>query len=302
MNSETEALRQTQTLILKMLKNSQTKVIFPVMTFALLEAYAVSGKDIFTEYEIRLLYNSSVRFFQEYLGHNMHIGGKFYDAYPIRNLPRYGVLSVSDKKFYLSQLYKNDSHMLVEWIPGVVKNFIDSRIGIIPKLADISFRIKLSEQTEDFKGFIEKYIDTNPANFEIFSFAIIKIHLEKFACKIYRDTRTSAFDKGVDLSTNYGAIYQIKHLKLMNLKDAQSIYSEINSNFDEDRISEGKIIIVIDDISKDVKKFLINMKIQSLSKKEIVKLAEQIDDLEDRLKVLRVIYEEFRRDYESQLK
>ena len=98
MNNADNTLNTTQHLILKMLKNSQTKVIFPIMTFALLRDFITTGKDSFSESEIRNSYYNSVRYFESYLGHNMHIGGKFYDAYPIRNLPRYNVLHGCNSK------------------------------------------------------------------------------------------------------------------------------------------------------------------------------------------------------------
>lgn len=38
-----------------------------------------------------------------------------------------------------------------------------------------------------------------------------------------------------------------------------------------------------------------------LSKNDILKLAEQFDELEDREKILRIVYEEFRREYSSNI-
>ncbi len=146
-----------------------------------------------------------------------------------------------------------------------------------------------------------QHIDVNPTNFEVISFAVIKVHLEKFACRVYRDTQTSAHDSGVDLSTNFGVVYQIKKLKVQNMQAAEKIYSELKSNFDVERISDGNIVLVIDDIAKDVKQYLINMKVQSISKSELLSLADSLVDPEDREKVLRIIYNEFRREYSSNI-
>jgi len=44
------------------------------------------------------------------------------------------------------------------------------------------------------------------------------------------------------------------------------------------------------------------MKIQSISKNDVLKLAQQFDDLEDREKVLRIVYEEFKREYSSDIR
>lgn len=288
--------------ILKMLKKSQTKIIFPIITLAVVKEYNSSGKYFFTDGKIRTQYNITVNYLKSYLKHNLHIGGKYYDAYPVRNLPKYGVLKVLENGFELTKLFKENSKHLEKWIPEQIKLYIEKKIGIIPKLSEIDYRINLASDLSLFSNFILENISLNPSNFEVFSFSIIKVHLEKFACKIYRDTRTSAHDQGVDLSTNFGVVYQIKKLKLLNKKAADELYSEIKLNFDDERMNDGKVVIIIDDISKDIRKYLIDMKVQSLSKIEIIKLGAQFEDLEDRMKVLRIIYDEFRREYESQVK
>lgn len=287
--------------ILRMLKKSQTKVIFPIITLALVKEYNSSGKAFFTDNEIRKAYNETVKYLKFFLTHNLHIGGKYYDAYPVRNLPKYGVLKVLENGFELTEPFKENSKHLEKWIPEQIKLYIDNKIGIIPNLSEPDFRVKLATDIPSFANFISENISLNPSNFEVFSFAIIKVHLERFACKIYRDTRTSAYDQGVDLSTNFGVVYQIKKLKLLSIKAADEIYSEIKLNFDNERMSDGKVLIIIDDISKEVKNYLIDMKVQSISKVDIIKLSNQFEDVEDRMKVLRIIYDEFRREYESQI-
>lgn len=127
------------------------------------------------------------------------------------------------------------------------------------------------------------------------------MHLERFACKLYRDTKTSTKDRGVDLSTNFGVIYQIKKMKISSKKAANSIVNEIKGNFDKDRIEDKNIVVIIDDINKEVKHYLINMKIQTISKTDILNIALQFEDEEDRIKVCRIIYEEYAREYGSDL-
>jgi hypothetical protein len=231
----------------------------------------------------------------------LHTGGKYYDAYPIRNLPRYGVLTVNGKSFEITELFQNNANELVRWLPEVIKTHIESKIGLIPTLGNDSERLLIAIEKENFQTFIENNIVLNPSNFEVFSFSILKVHLEKFACKIYRDTRTSAHDKGVDLSTNFGVVYQIKKLQLLNVKNAEEVYSEIKLNFDSERMNDGKVVLIIDDISKEVRNYLIDMKVQSISKTEILNICNQFLEVEDRMKILRVIYDEFRREYESQI-
>lgn len=284
----------------RMLKRSQTKILFPVITLGIIKSFLETGQDMFTDLEIRGIYQKTVQELKKYLGHDLHIGGMYYDAYSSRNLPQYKVIKIiGNKKYQLNPLYKNCAKELLIWIPKKIKTFIDSKLGIVTKLTQQEARVKISSNPTNFVKIIKDHIDKNAANFEIFGFAIIKVHLEKFACKIYRDTRTSSHDAGVDLSTNFGVVYQIKKLKVINISTAKNIYTELKSNFDKERLDDGKVILIIDDISREVKKYLIDIKVQSINTKDLLNLAQQLQDKEDREKVLRIIYEEFRREYAS---
>ena len=283
----------------QMLKRSQTKAIYPLITLGLLTDHCKTGKTIFTDTEIMLSYHHAVGQMQEYLGHNLHIGGRYEDAYSSR-LSKYGVLaSVSGRRYQLQEAYANNAETLRAWIPERVGQHIIERLGLIPSFGNIEFRMRLASDIAEYTAAISKQIDINPTNFEIVSFAVIKVHLEKFACKIYRDSRTSAHDSGVDLSTNFGVVYQIKKLKVYNKNQADSIYAELKMNFDSERITDGNVIIIIDDISKEIKNYLIDMNVQSISKPDVLRLATQFEDMEDRAKVLRVIFDEFYREYSS---
>lgn len=287
----------------RMLKYAQTKIIFPIITLGLLTEFCDSKQTIFSDSEVKNSYHDAVRYMERYLQHNLHIGGTYYDAYPVRNLPRYEVLKVLDKNVYeLTDPYIETAEELVQWIPKRIKQYISDKLGIVPQLYDRQFRTELSEDRDHFLEVLSRNIDRNPVNFEIYSFSIIRVHLEKFACRVYRDTRTSAHDSGVDISTNFGVVYQIKKLKVHTRNKAEKIYGELKMNFDSQRLSDGKVILIIDDISREVKQYLIDMKVQSLSKHDVLKLAGQFDDMEDREKVLRIVHEEFRREYESRIK
>ncbi len=286
----------------RMLKLSQTKVIFPLITLGLLQEYQRSGKTAFLDSEIKKLYHEAVRQMEAHLQHNLHIGGKYYDAYPSRNLPRYGVLTTIGSNLYeLQPPYTAVADILISWIPDRVKQHIFEKIGIIPLLGEHSYRAELSSEPSLFLEAVAEHIDKNPTNFEVFSFAVIRVHLEQFACKVYRDTRTSAHDSGVDLSTNFGVVYQIKKLQVLTQANADSLYAELKHNFDRERLSDGNVVLIIDDISKDVKQYLINMKVQAISKHDLLKMASQFEDMEDREKVLRIVHDEFRREYESRI-
>jgi len=285
-----------------MLKNSQTKVIAPVITLGLLVESSTTGKAIFTDSEIRKAYEAAVRHLKEYLGHDFHIGAKYYDAYGSR-MSRYRVLKpVGHLKYELLPPYPEHAKALCGWIPKQIKKHIEHRLGVVPLLHDPVKRTALAEDPKRFLKLISGQIDKTPANFEIFSFAVIKVHLEKFACKIYRDTRTASRDKGVDLSTNFGVVYQIKKLQIYTESEAERIYGELKLNFDSERLQDGNVILIIDDISKEVKKYLIDMKVQSISKDDMLKLAANFDEPEDRQKVLRMVYDEFRREYSSRIR
>jgi|SRR5581483_9279530 hypothetical protein len=286
----------------RMLRNSQTKVIMPVVTFGLIKSFSSNGRPFFTDPEIRNAYHTAVRELKGFLGHDVHIGAKYEDAYGMR-MSRYKVLkSVDHLKYELLSPYTDCAKTLIAWIPSRIQQHIEQRLGIVPLLQDISKRVSLAEDKDQFLTLVRQQIDRTPANFEIFSFAVIKVHLEKFACKIYRDTRTAAHDKGVDLSTNFGVVYQVKKLRILTESDADRVYAELKLNFDRERLVDGNVILVIDDISKDVKKYLIDMKVQSISKADLLKVAAGFDEPEDRQKVLRFVFEEFRREYSSTIK
>lgn len=297
MTTDSESVQHVE----RMLKNSQTKVIAPVLTLGLVQSYVAKKSGVFSDSEIRKCYEKAVRELALFLGHDVHIGAKYYDAYGAR-MSRYGVLAPTGHlKYRLLAPYTAEAKFLCDWLPKRIKQYIDEKLGVVPYLGDVTKRARLSEESSSFMELMRSQINRTPANFEIFSFAVLKVHLEKFACKIYRDTRTTAHDGGVDLSTNFGVVYQVKKLRINTQAEADRIYAELRLNFDNERLQDGNVILVIDDVSKELKKYLIDMKVQSLSKDEVLKLAGNFDDPEDRQKVLRIVYDEFRREYSSRV-
>lgn len=286
----------------RMLKFSQTKGIMSVVTLGLLQAFKKTGQRLFTDREVKKVYEVAVKTLKQFLGHDLHIGAKYEDAYGTR-MSRYSVLkSVGHLKYELLAPYTTFAGALCDWIPQRIKQHIENRLGIVPLLAEACKRVAYAENLHCFLDLIHQQISKTATNFEIFSFAVIKVHLEKFACKIYRDTRTSAHDKGVDLSTNFGVVYQVKKLRIQTASQADRVYAELKLNFDNERLEHGNVILVIDDISKEVKKYLIDMKVQSISKDDLLKMAANFEEPEDRQKVLRIVYEEFRREYSSTIR
>lgn len=76
----------------RMLKRSQTKILFPVITLGIIKSFLKTNQDTFTDLEIRRIYQRTVQELKNYLGHDLHIGGVYYDAYSSRNLPQYKVI------------------------------------------------------------------------------------------------------------------------------------------------------------------------------------------------------------------
>jgi hypothetical protein len=188
---------QCKAEIERMLKNSQTKVIMPALALGVLRQYSANRKRVYSDSEIRSSYESAVRSLKEHLGHDVHIGAKYEDAYGMR-MSRYGFFrSVGHLKYELADRFANCAERLVSWIPDRIKQHIESRIGVIPELADSKVRLEIADDVSKFMKLISEQMNLNATSFEIVSFALIKIHLEKFACKIYRDTRTSAHDRGL---------------------------------------------------------------------------------------------------------
>jgi hypothetical protein len=286
----------------RMLRNSQTKVIMPILALGILRQYSANRQRVSSDGEIRSAYEAAVRSLKEHLGHDVHLGAKYEDAYGMR-MSRYGFFkSIGHLKYELTRRFTDSAEQLVSWIPDRIKQHIESRIGIIPELADSKVRLRIGENVSEFMKLIDEQMNLNATSFEIVSFALIKVHLEKFACKIYRDTRTSAHDRGVDLATNFGVVYQVKKLSIQSRSDADKLYAELKLNFDTERLQDGNVILVIDDIAEDVRQYLIDMKVQSIKRDQLLTIAKDFRESEDRQKVLRVIYEEFRRDYSSAIK
>ncbi len=120
----------------RMLKNSQTKVIMPVVALGLLRAYSSTRQTLFADPEIRHAYQAAVKELARFLGHDVHIGAKYEDAYGMR-MSRYDVLRTVDHlRYELLPPYTDCAEALCEWIPGRIKAHIDERLGIVPSLHD----------------------------------------------------------------------------------------------------------------------------------------------------------------------
>jgi len=159
--------------------------------------------------------------------------------------------------------------------------------------------MELSETVERFISFIEWAMSISGTCFELVSFALIKTHMERFGCKIYRETRTEASDRGTDLSTDFGVVYQVKKLVLRSERVTTDVYDTLRGNFGEERIRDGKVVLVLEDADKQFKELLVRLKIKPIIKNDLLKLALLMDEPEVREKVLRVVFDELKREYQS---
>jgi hypothetical protein len=113
----------------RMLKNSQTKVIMPTVALGVFREYASTGQAVFTDVELRLAYESAVHALKKLLGHDVHIGAKYEDAYGMR-MSRYGVLSaVGHLRYALTKPFAIHAHSLCSWIREI--NHLKDRLTFV---------------------------------------------------------------------------------------------------------------------------------------------------------------------------
>jgi hypothetical protein len=291
----------------EMLQGAQTKLIGPVIACTVVNLYLETGTGTFSARQIRDRYLSSVCELVHFLGYNLHLGANFDTdiSREDRGVGRHGILKpTGTKQYQLDPLYKANASALRKWIPQQIKLFLDAKLGKIILLASAKERLSIAERHDQFLNFIQERFSAKDGgiSFEIVSFAILKVYLERFACRIYRDTRTFSHEGGTDLSTDFGAVYQIKKQRITHKADVDRLYSEIRNNFDTERIQDGRVVLILDDISADCKSYLLKKNsLKYIQSADLIEIASIINDLEDRQKILRIIYEEFCREYSNDI-
>ncbi len=298
--------QKVEEIIDKLIRYSKTKLINPVAFLAALNLL-LKDKKVFTRKELEEEYKITTKEIEKITNSNLNIGGRFHaDTYPDRMSQKYGAFNIlHDNRLQLPQFIVELPNEEVKTIKKFVLDKIittqQNKTGNLLAIDTDSKRITLSKNKDNFIDFLKKELKRSANAFEITCFAILKVFLEKFACKLYRSSRTTARDTGVDISTDYGVVYQIKKFKIKTRKEIDNILKEVQINFDRSRIEDGKLILIIEDIEPNFKHFIIDKNIKMFKMEEIIKLANQIDDLEDRMKVLRIIYDENRRELESDI-
>ena len=299
--------KKVQKIIDKLIQYSKTKLINPIAFLGSINLL-LKDKKIFSRQELEDAYISAVKEVKKITRSNLNIGGRFHaNTYPDRMASKYGAFVIlSENKIQLPSFIVNLSKKNQKRAKRLVLEKIvkaqREKIGSIQLIDTDKKRVGLARDKDKFILFLAKELKRSANSFEITCFAILKIFLEKFACKLYRSSRTNARDTGIDISTDYGVVYQVKKFRIKKKKEVEKILKEVQINFDRSRIEDGKLILVIEDIDKNFKHFILDKNIKMFKMREILKIANQIDEVEDRMKVLRVIYDENRRELESDIK
>ena len=293
-------------IINKIIKSSKTKLINPIALLASLN-FLLNNKKIFTRKELEEEYKRAVKEVRELTKSDLNIGGRFHsNTYPDRISSKYGALVLlSENNLQLPEFIIKQNKEKIKQIKQILLDKILEmqriKIGSLQLIDRDSKRIKIAKQKGEFINFLIEELKCSANSFEITCFAILKVFLEKFACKLYRNSRTNARDSGIDISTDFGVVYQVKKFKIKEEKEINKILKEIKTNFDKDRVQDGKLVLIIEDIDSNFKHLILGRNIKMFKMSEIIKIAEQIDEFEDRMKVLRVVYEENKRELKSDI-
>lgn len=289
-----------------LIRSSKTKLINPIAFLASLNLF-LHNKGVFTRKELDDEYKLAVNEVKKLTQSDLNIGGRFHpNTYPDRMASKYNVFVIlPDNKIQLPSFVTKQKLGTIRIIKNVLLNKLadiqKSKIGNLQLIDHDSKRIDIANNKNKFINFLTKELQHSANSFEISCFAILKVFLEKFACKLYRNSRTNARDSGVDISTDFGVVYQVKKFKIKEKKEINKILKEVQTNFGRARIQDGKLVLIIEDIDVNFKHFIIGKNIKMFEMSEIIKIANQIEEVEDRMKILRVIYEETKRELKSDI-
>jgi len=293
-------------IIDNLIKFSKTKLINPVAFLAALNLL-LKGKKVFTRQELDVEYKKTVEEIKNITKSQLNIGGRFHaDTYPDRMARKYGTFEILDGNRirlsnFIIKLKRAEQEKIRNFVRDKIIEAQKNKLGNILFIDTEDKRLDIAKDKDSFFNFLKKELQRSANSFEITCFAILKIFLEKFACKLYRNSKTNARDTGVDISTDYGVVYQLKKIKISKKEEVDRILKEVQINFDRSRIEDGKLILIIEDIDKNFKHLIIDKNIRMFKTEEILRIANQIDEIEDKMKILRVIYDETRRELESDI-
>jgi hypothetical protein len=305
----------------KAITKSTTKLISPLLMLFYLQHVEKTKNPLVENSVVREGYEETVcNFIKNYLHYNFNIGGTFNNTYISRLSYRHRFLrQVSQKTFEVQEDYFANANELIDYTKMKIAEHLNLKLGnlvnlkrlIEPSHGDIKSiddkRKYLEEVLQDtsskrFREFLETGFDekaegllTMSYGFEICMFSILKIFLAKFGCRLYRDSRTYAVDKGGDISTNFGVVYQIKNYCLTNEEKFMELLNELFLNFSDGRIQQGNVFLIIRDASDGVMAQLKNQRINCITKSGVTDLLDKLTYAEKH-EVLVSIVREFNRE------
>jgi len=305
----------------KAITQSTTKLISPLLMLFYLEHVEKTKNPEVENSLVRAGYEETVcNFIRNYLHHNFNIGGAFNNTYISRLSYRHRFLrQVSQTTFAVQEDYFANAKEFIDYTKIKIAEYLNLKLGDLVTLKKlIEKRHSDIESMDDKRRYIEEVLYDNSSRrfrefletgfdkrtegfltmsygFEICMFSILKIFLAKFGCRLYRDTKTYAADKGGDISTNFGVVYQIKNYCLTNEEKFTELLNELFLNFSDGRIQQGNVFLIIKDVSDGVMAQLKKQSINCITKKGVTDLLDKLN-YEEKHEVLASMVREFNRE------
>lgn len=303
------------------ISHSTTKLILPLLILFYLEYVEKRRNPEVDNAVVKEGYEKTVcDVVKNHLHHNFNIGGTFNDTYISRLSSRHHFLKqISQKRFAVQNGYFANAKELATFTKWKIKEHLDSKLGNLITLSELleakyskeksmeKQRKLLDEALHDtssrrFREFLETGFDkssdgllTMSYGFEICMFSILKVFLAKFGCRLYRDSKTYAADKGGDISTNFGVVYQIKNYCLTNEEKFTDLVDELFLNFSDGRIQQGNVFLIIKDATNGFVDQLKKQSINCITKKSVTDLLDKLS-YEEKQEVLCSVVREFKRE------
>jgi len=294
-----------------------TRLINPVLTVFYLREFRRTGNRIVNFNLVKPGYEDTIcDLIRNQLHHNFNIGGQFNDSYLQRLASRHRVLEhIKGKDFAITpELAQNHEH-LIPYIIRKIDDHLKSKLSNLVRLEEVirnNARDELREILEDttsrkVREFLQTGFDPGSPGFlgvaygfEISMFAILKVLLAKFGCKIYRDSKTYSSDKGTDLGTNFGVVYQVKKKCIASEDTFNALVSELLFNFADGRIQEGNVFLIVEGMNDDFRKRLKSQRINCMTQEAVTDFLDKLD-AEEKWEILKQIVQEFRRELVSDI-
>jgi len=314
------AITKLKAEIDSIISHSTTKLILPLLMLFYLEYIERNKNPVVENNLVKEGYYATIcNFIRNYLHHNFNIGGEFNDTYISRLSSRHRFLrQISQRKFAVQDDYFSNAKELIRYMHVKIEEHLNAKLANLVTLKKLieegSSHEELKKQkkyllsvingndSRRFREFLETGFDRKAENFlamsygfEICMFSILKIFLLKFGCRLYRDTRTYAVDKGGDISTNFGVVYQIKNYCLTSEEKFTELLNELFLNFSDGRIQQGNVFLIVKDASDGVVAQLKRQSINCITKKGVTDLLDKLNS-EEKREVLISIIREFNRE------